>query len=395
MSELQSTLWQAAYDNWQKIWKFIRWVRLTYLPTQPFNIVFAIETDESDSNRGYLQEIIRNFEQQLELLGLSGLLKIKDFKNIKFFKTREEAQKYVEENVIDLLIWGRAGGGVLKKSGDPCCPLDLRFTYLHPKGIKGNIGRMLNAEINSSLATREYWHVLDSESLRDIKIVTDNLTDATLYIISLTMLLFGRVQKSIDILKKLLLKNQGKSDPLLARAKAHLINAYEIELSEMKESSADFQKALMSSHELLKLDSKNLIGLATRAVSYVHFEKYDEAEKDVNELLTLHPSDSVTIIDAAYFSILRKRYSNAIEHYRKLIGLELNFNPLGVAGFLEKQYEKHHDPAFLFGSGFVDWHFGDKTLGKKFLRKFLRNKSVSAEVYKEMRGLASDILNSR
>lgn len=383
-----------TYKNWGKIWKYLKWLRLTYFPTPPFNVVFAIETDDSDGNRNHLREIIRNFEQQIEILGLHKYLKVKDFKNVKFFKTRDDAQNYSKSNNIDLLVWGRASGGELKQSGDPSCQMNLRFTYLHPLIGRGNIGQMLAAEINSMLATRQYWQIVDSESLRDTQIISSNLTDVSLYIIGLTMMLFGRIQESINIFEKLLAKNTGKSDTLSEGAREHLINNYEIKLSEFKEDSNDFKIALELSDKLLILDSQNLIGLAAKAVSHVHFEQYNAGEKCVEDLIKYHPTSSVSIIDMSYFLVLKKKYSEAIVYYKKLMDVEFEFNPLNVSKFLEDQYEKNKDPGFLFGSGFVDCNFGDKTLGKKSLRKFLDHEESTKEEYSEMKNIASELLSS-
>jgi len=101
-------------------------------------------------------------------------------------------------------------------------------------------------------------------------------------------------------------------------------------------------------------------------------------------MLELYPKNSSTEIDVAFIRILQGNYSNAYKHYENLIKMkDIQFNPFEVIEFLYNEYENSKEPALLYGSGILSFYWGDKELGKKDLKIFLK-KSNDVK-YKKLR----------
>lgn len=367
----------TAYFRSKKFRNFVLWFRYSYLPISKFNVCISLEANEEKNSGIYNAEIKRNLIETINNLGLKNLIRIRDFKGSKYFKTKEEAEAYSKKNDLDLIVWGRFSSDHLKKDGSQISDMLLNFTFGHPKGRSGRIGQMAKKELGSVFATRQYWQIVEDNSYIDVPIVSSNLTDVCLYTVALSMMLFGEIVESTQIFEKLHQKSLGKTDQFFDGVVHHLKNAYELLGVKEGFSNKNFLKGIDYNHKLLKIDPKNLLALANNAVYHAKLGKTADAERYVQELQRSYPDMPITFVDVAYFRIVNKQYNLALENYKKLSTLsesQLGFNPSDIIVFLEEQHEANlSEYAYLFGSGIMNYYFRDKERGIKLIKEFLKH----------------------
>ncbi len=380
---------------WHSRVKILRWIkrqRLNLFPVN-FNVAFSLDFKDGLNSGNYFNQILHNVNDIIDQCGLHSQIIIKDFSDIQKFNNKEQAEKFVVKKSLNLIIWGGFTNDVLKLKGENINEIKLNFTYQHPQDTRGKIGKMILLDISSRMAKKNYWNIVESDSFRDIKIISNNLLDISLYIIALTLKLYGNLEKSLNLFEQLYQNLLKRNDEFSKTVIPHLINLYELLIIENGQNRKNYILGSEICRKLLKLNENSFFGIANLATFQVKLGNIKESEELVSRLQKLYPREPVTQVDLAYFRILRKNYKKAFEHYSNLLKYQvINFKPQEVIEFLFDEYDKLNEPGFLYGIGVISNEYWDKDLARKTLGQFLRKSSESK--YKLMYREAKRILRN-
>lgn len=385
-------LFKVIYDYRKLIYICIKRQKLKFFPVN-FNIALSLEFKEGLNSGNYYLEIRKNLIKALEEVGMEKLVKIVDFSDIQKFKNKEQAEKFRNKKNIDLIIWGDFSTDSLKKGGEAVNKLNLNFTYGHPNDKEGKLGVMLLSDIRSKFAQKNYWQIFENNSLEDIKIISENLFDLAVYVMALTLKIYGKIGKSTVLFEKLHDRLMIKQDIFIQNVVFHLLNCYELMIIELGVNRKQLQEGIKYCRKFLNLKENDFFALSNLAVFQFKIGEKDNSENTVNKLLEIYPNIPLTEVNVAFMRVLAGRYKNAYNHYEKLFKYQLNqlgFNPLDIIEFLTEQYNKTREPGLLYGSGMVAHHFCDPKIAKEDLRLFLKKSSDSG--YKTMRRKAKNTL---
>ena len=339
------------------------------------NIALAIKTQEGLNSGLYYQEIKTGLLATIEQLGLARQLRIKDFSGILDFSSQFEAEEYGRKTNIDLVISGSFTGDGLKSKNEPVNELQLRFTYTHPDDNKRRIGRLLSLDIGTKMAQKNYWRIFESNSCDDVKVVTKNLLDMSLYILALTLKVQGRIRQSVLVFEQLYGNLIRGNDPFQTNLIPHLINCYQLLSVEAYFASRYFESKQYA-EKLLVLDETNRDAIANLAICQQRMGDAPGASAAVSKLQRLYPSSPIAMIDVAFIRILEGKYSHAYELYKKLIKLpaiKLDYNPVEVMTFLDENFQISHEPALRYASGITAlYHLQDLVIAERDFVEFIK-----------------------
>lgn len=374
-----------AFVLWYYRKEIIVWLkkrRLMYLPVN-FNMALSLDFNEGLNSGVYFEQIKKNLNGLIDKTGLSKQIVLNDFSDIHRFNNKEEAESFRNKKGIDLVLWGEFTNDNLKKDGEVINEISLHFTFGHPDDKEKTVGKMILLDISSSLAKKTYWKIVDSNSLEDTRIVSNNIFDTSTYIIALTLKISGRLNKSLALYEQLYSDLLKRGDEFKNQIKPHLYNIYEILIIEIGINKKNYPYGKELCDKLLSIAENDFFALSNLALFECMLENEDRTEELVEILLELYPNIPVTELDVAYIRILQKNYSNAFKHYEKLFQMSaVDFRPQEVVEFLGGEYDKRKDPAFLFGVGIISYKFGDPKLARDYLSKFLKKANVNK--YKPM-----------
>lgn len=379
---------------------FWKWFILTFnkikfrvWPTM-FNVGISIKFKEGKNSETYFNQIKQNLLENVDALGLTRIIKICDWSNTHIFKNREEANRYCVKQGLDLIIWGTFSIDGSKENGKPINDVELKFTYRYPKDKadkSDHLGEAISRDIYSKLAVKNYWKILDNNSASDIKIISKNITDISLYILGLTLKFNWRLFDSIRIFEQLFRKLQTENDSLKDAVIVHLIDCYSILIGESVYKK-DYLAAKKYCEKILTYQKNNFSAIAGLARFEYETGNKEKSKQIVANLLSSFPNNPTVIVDAAFISIIQGKYKEAYNHYEKLRSIKtINFDPLDVVEFLGEEYKKRKEPAFLYASSIISYYWTtDRILAKEDLKKFLQ---TSNELnYKHMRKRARSLL---
>ncbi|OGF44398.1 MAG: hypothetical protein A2231_04985 [Candidatus Firestonebacteria bacterium RIFOXYA2_FULL_40_8] len=373
---------KVIYDNRMKIIRFLKRSWYYVFPSN-FNIAISISFRDGLNSGDYYQEIKNNLLNILSKNNLENVIKIRDLSDVVKFNSKEEAQRYRNEKELDLIIWGSFSVDNLKRNGRNVSKLDLKFTFAHPDDETGNLGKMIHSDIQSNLAIKKYWEVAEENSKQDTEVLSNNMFDCSMYIVALTVKLFGDVSKSTQLFEALYQELERRNDiEFKNRVKPHLLNCYEIVVLNSS-FNKNYKQIIEYSEKYLKISPNSPSAIASMAFGRFNIGEKEESKILVEELNKVAPRSPLTLVDTAFFRILEKKYDEALSCYKEVLKVNLlNFTPLSVVEFLSENYKIYKDPALLFGSGIMSLCSGDKELAKKDFQEFIRIANKSE--YKEM-----------
>ena len=382
---------KVIYDYRKSILLWLKKQKLILLPVN-FNVALSVDFKEGLNSGIYYEEIKKNLLQLIDNNRLHNHIKLKDFSDIQKFNNKSEAELFKTKKNIDLIIWGSFTNDGLKKDGESISKISLNFTYGHPENKERTIGQMVLLDINSKLALKNYWQIIDKQSLNDVEVVSNNIFDIATYILALTLKLYGRIEKSLSLFEHLYNSLSSRQDNFRQHIVPHLINCYELIIIENGINRKKFDIAKESCKKLLNFRKNNFFALSNLAVFQYKAGEKLEAEKNVELLLKLYPKNPLTELDVAFFRILQKNYKDAYKYYDRLLKHKhIKFNPQDVVEFLTDAYRLYKDPALLYGSGMISMYFGDRKIAREDLKLFIRK--ANKETYKLMHKKAEKLLN--
>lgn len=374
------------YKKRTRILLVFKKLKLAIFPVT-FNIAFSIESEAGINTGTYYSEIKRNIGTRLRLTDLEGSIKIHDFSDIKRFESKKEAEEFRNNKDIDLIIWGSFSDDRLKERGESSSRINLYFTFGHPENNEKRIGPMLLLDINSKLATKNYWNIIESESKNDVDVISNNIFDISTYILALTLKIYGHIQKSLHLYEELAKSLKNRNDPFIKHVIPHLINNYNL-LSLENYYRKRFFEATQFSEKVLEYDTNNSQALSNLALFYYKLNKKEKSQELIEKLYSLYPLYALTELNVGFLRILQKKYSNALKHYKKFLILnETNFSLPEVVDFLSEEYKTSKEPALLFASAVVSMKYGDLILATQDYNEFIKL-SQNKDQFKAMRSTA-------
>lgn len=381
------------YDNKKSIWIWFKKQKLKIFPVN-FDIAFSLDFEEGLNGGQYFQQIKNDFQKILNDTGLAENIKIIDFSDIYKFRTKKDAEKFRNKKNIDLIIWGDFSCQGLKEKGELVSEIDFNFTCGHPKDKSGKLGEMILLDIGSKFAQKEYCKIFEDDSLSDIKIISNNIFDLSMYIVGLTLKICIKLEASINIFEKLLARLQNRKDTLASHVIFHLKNCYSLIVLNSMGMKKQFNKGKEFCEKIIALDGKNLFAICNLATLQYKTGQTEEAEKKVELMLELYPRHSLTEINVAFIRILQRNYNNAFKHYENLVRMgKIDFEPFEVIEFLDNEYKNSKEPALLYASGILFYYWGEKELGKDDLRLFIKKSNDMH--YKKMRRKARRLIKNK
>jgi hypothetical protein len=381
---------KIVYDYRKSIYLWYKRQKLRIAPAN-FNVALSLDFKESLNSGNYFNEIKRNLLSAIDDSGLFRHIKLVDFSDIKKFEDKKEAETFRENKDIDLIIWGGFSEDSLKLNNEHVSKIRLNFTYGHPDDKNKILGSMILLDISSKIAVKNYWQIVESNSLKDIEIVSNNIFDIATYILGLTLKIYGHIIKSMSLFERLYNNLVARNDDFRKEIIPHLIDCYRLIITEYQMSRKNLEKGKELCNKILNFDKDNLSALSHLALFQYKTNEKEKAEKTVQLLAEKHPKNPVTELDIAFFRILEKKYTSAFKHYNTLTGYEaINFNLQEVIEFLSIEYERQKEPALLYGSGILSMFFGDKNIAKNDLQMFLEK--ANEQKYKSMYRKAKKLL---
>lgn len=351
-----------------------------------FNIAFSLDFDEGLNSGNYFDQMKKNILKIINDANLSSQIKIKDCSNLRKFENKEQAEKFRNEKNIDLIIWGGFSNDNLKTKGEVVNKVNLSFTFGYPSQQGDNLGKLLQFDIKSKFAQKNYWQIFEKNSNIDIEEISNNIFNISTYILALTLKLYGKIRKSLVLFEQLKLKVANKDKKLHNDIVGHLINCYQILALEMAFKENNHYASIDYCNKILQLQPDSFFAITNLAVAFYKIGNLPESNKYVEILKKKYPNNTITMVDLAFIKILHKDYIGAYSIYCKLIkNKRVHFNPQEVVEFLNYEFEKSKEPAMLFASGLISYYWGDKQIAEADWTLFL--KKAKSKVYNQMKNL--------
>lgn len=376
--------------------KVSMWWKRTYLKVGPinYNVLLSISYDAGTNTEIYYKELAKNLIQFISESGLSNQIRVNDVSSTLSFATKEEAEALRQTKNIDLIVWGEFTSDTLKKDGKNLSELKLNFTYGHPDDPQKIIRSMVALDLSSKLAIKNYWRIFNDNSFEDIKLVTANASYMSVYIIALSLKLFGRIEKSATLFRALYNELARHNDTFKEYLKPHLLNCYELLMFDCIWNKGKYSKGIGYCHSILELFPDNYVAISDLALFEYKTGHESQARQLVSRLNQLYPNKAITLLDSAFFYILQGKYKRAYECYRKVIKIKDAYKQFVselLLEFLGEEYDNSKEPALLYASGIIAHFFsGNTELARNDLEKFLT--ASESTKYKHMINHASRIL---
>lgn len=341
-------------------------------------ILFAI--DSSKESKEYCDKVIKSINFQIDQLNLNRTICIRQMPSDLSFGERAKAERYIKTRMIDLLVWGHTLDGRLQEA--KVSEFNLRFSYLYAH-VPQQISQIFLKEIDKG-SRRQYWKILEDRSFNDLKVVSTNIVEVSLFIIGLCLFIRGELLQSIEILEKVrfLLKNKNEVEfPDIKNVKKqidlYLADSYRLVGQQIKNDRPQdarqlFQKLL----EIIPDDSGAHLEMAK--LVYV-IDKDVQASRIHTDKVTSPDLKQLTNYNYAFYAIREKDSATMLKYYQKIRSAPSQ-NIIEILDFLRVESAKDSDNIlYLFALGYLNIYHGDISVGVGDLKEFIEKAKVIPE----------------
>lgn len=372
---------------------FIAWFlcRRRWLCRDKIRMAIHPQLIEQDKN---FEKILRN---SIKSGHLGHLFKIYTIPSDVHFDDRVGAEKYVRDHHLNLVIWGDCLAG--QENGNDVLQYILHFSYSF--SYIDNNAESLRYALNKdfqSISVQRYWRVQRENALIEMQVMGNNLAEISLYVIGVCLLSKGEIKKGVlifeDLFKRLNCAEKRKTQ-IYAKVKNHLISLCNfisvIEWAEMRNKKT----SRIYAEKVLAIDDNNY-DCHARIALYDYLDgNLLGSRRHVKRCETIDRRHPCTLLDKAFFCILDKKYKSAAKIYKRLSNMPVDgFMAFETAAFLEEEYEKKKEVAFLFGIGMLTLQFvGHNEYGITRLKEFLELAKGHKE-YEDFHGKAEALMIS-
>ena len=326
-----------------------------------------------------LLEEDRNLEKALrtsiKLGNLGHLLKIFVIPSDVCFEDRKAVEKYVCEQHLNLVIWGDCLTG--KQDNKDVSQYILYFSYSFSckQGHEEPVRYVLSKDFRA-ISVQRYWKVQRENALTEIQIVGNNLAEVSLYMVGVCLLSKGDIQRGVLIFEELFRRlncAEKRKLQIFNRVKNYLISLCNfisvVEWAEMHNR----KNSRIYAEKVLAIDDNNY-DCHARLALYDYIEgNVLGSKRHVRRCESINRYHPCTLLDKAFFCLLDKKYKSAAKIYKRISSMPVDgFMAFETAAFLEEEYEKKGEIAFLFGIGMLTIQFvGHNEYGTARLKEFL------------------------
>ncbi len=348
--------------------------RKVFLTGDRILVAFAITIDKD--SKDVVEKTIKEFRRNIYSVDQTNF-RVETYPQEVSFKENRAAEKYAKNNGVDLLIWGDTESGTDK--GEKITILHPSFTFhLRTFGTDENVREL---QLKKFLKTIEpivkgkKLSINHTSTLPSIKIVSDNLSAVSLYMISKCLMSFGYLEMAYKYLLRLREEITNESEYLDKKLIDELSKRLSLQLAEFLSYyfsviSIDHDKASYYCQQALSLNPGSLPAL----VNYARLLWLQGKRSQARQLSVLawrtHPGNDIIRCNLAFFALVEGKYKKAIKSYNS-IKRDVQTNILDVIEFLEREFESSNDLALLFGAGYLNIRSADTERGKQLLQKFV------------------------
>jgi hypothetical protein len=366
------------------------------------NIALSIKYDEKGKEISL--KTIEKFKKKFREIKTHNHFNIFDIHKSVSFLNDKEAEIYAKKEGITLLIWGYTDHGNIE--GIETTIFNLKFSYCFASFGKSQEEFLKSREnfsrnISNALEKR-LWKISKPNNLPELSIVSENISEVTLFIVikvlislSYWKLALGFCDELLQMLKNIPNRNAFPKfnifQSIVKTTSADLSNSISYYFISRKE---DFHKAKHYASKALTYINDYFPALINMA-SLSESEGKTDVAKKFNQLANKkEPGNNLVRLNKAFFALKEKKYKLAVSAYKKIKKIPNGSNVFDTTTFLYSYFEKTKEPSYLFGSGILNYRFGDKTTGKIELKKFLNLVKNHQEKYKPLIGYISGVLIS-
>lgn len=380
---------------------FLAWIRAriigSFIPARKnkINIGIAIKCDPESET--LYKKAINTLESKFAQLDEYNNFNIFELPKSLVFTSDKKAEEFILKEGIHLLIWGETEYGSIQSLENSIFQLRFSYNYRTVAKTPEEIAtKQINfaKDMNKALVGR-VWRIVHPNSLPDLRVVAENLTEVSLYIILRSVASFGFWKLALDYaeeLTKLLNDFDDKSkfpnyDIFRKTVISHILDL-STSISYYYITNNDFRKAKNFSLKALSYDDADFASLINLAKLSWEEGNKKRAQQYNKRAKKQQPANNLVRVNNAFFALEEGNYSRAVNLYRKIKSLPEGSNIFYITNFLYSVYSGTNEPSFLFASGYLNFRLGDKKIGAKDLKKFLRLTSRKSSKYKPLRNLA-------
>jgi tetratricopeptide (TPR) repeat protein len=305
-------------------------------------------------------------------------------------KTAAEAMTLLGLAGSTILVWGNVTNS---RSG---AKFVTRFSYEfgYPSNTptdeyKQSIHNYLQNTMSSGL-----FHPIRTDTAN----FTEQMTPTVLFILAMsamTVRSFENARKFVNALKEYC-----NSEPDLIRRRElgrTYVECQNMELHILRTSlsalsydlAGNIEKSAKLAREILVIIPSDYDAHLTLAYYYdVHGDRPNAEHHERAAEQNAPRGASAHHFNAAYFSLVRGEYEEALKRYAR-IPEPINAEP--IPGHMNKKFLESGDPAMLFGDGFIEYKWRDNSIGRKQLQRFIDIADKSKHVL--LVQVAEDLLN--
>lgn len=325
----------------------------------------------------------RNMSDSMKAIWLSRNLKVKN---------SEEANLLISKTNARLIIYGMVDKGNVENEGFNGFK-NISFHLRHRRLAKIEEGAVTE-DLANALAYRTFT-AKENNNFIDNEIVTNNLTEVTLFFISLALTLESKLTEAISILKPLynqlaVISQRKAISPQMRSFTSSVRRCYAVALDARynkfykdhlignitdRQHDDYFRKGENLLSELLEVDPQRSEYPLRQAIFDFHFDRIDAAFSNIAKARRLAPeNDPAPHFSFAFLCLWRGQYKRAVMEYNKVASCSNhNISVFGpVLDFIQNIYSKHPSRIeYLFALGFINHYFFDIEKSRQDYTQFL------------------------
>lgn len=385
------------------VWSFSKYSK-NIVPANRKQLNVAINIEYHNESKNLYKKAIETFKRKFKEIDINNEFNIFEISINKKFLNDRDAEEFILNEKINLLIWGYTEEGKVQNLDTTIFHLRFSYNFItagrsyeeHSEQYKN-----FTQDINNALIGR-LWEVTRPNTLPDLRVVSENISEISLYIIIKAITSYGLWRVALKYCDELLTMLKRYNSPNLFPR----FNEFE---DIVKQMAADLSNSISYHYSVIENDFKTARDYSSKALTYVDnffpalinlariswlLGNREEAKKFTKIARKQNASSALVRLNHAFFALEEGRFKSAVATYKKIKNVPQGLNIFDVTTFLYSVFEKTQEPSYLFGSGVLNLHFGDKIEGKKELEQFLNLANKEKNKYIILINYTQGILSS-
>lgn len=352
--------------------------KLFFSKPNKINIMFSFSVDAKTSD--LYHKLYEYFKRKIESIDERNNFYVSDISEQYQFTNRIKAESFILQEKITLLIWGNIEAGNI--NGQEAAVFNPTFSYNYK--LKSNNPeeysakkQLFSANIQQSINNRN-WQIFQNQSLPQLKVVTANFVEVSLYIVARCIITLGYMKLANEYCLEIVesLKSKDKSTyPDYDTFKKLVLDTHlqlcDFLMTFFSLEKIDLNEAEKYANEILKYYPNSFGALTHLArLSWLKGAK-DDAKRFAHRAKEANPSSNINRFNEAFFALEEEDFTKVLNMYKKIKNIpEEMGNILQVTTFLESEYDNTANLSMLFASGYLNFYYADKERGIELLNSF-------------------------